>query len=199
MDAGAPPWEAPLTLRQAAQRAGQDVRVFKALADDLNGGEGDLRLPGNRGAARYDPERLRRWLKDREAPQESPDADAVQITASWDGAQWTVRDGESGVSVTRPRLMGAQRYLAARLAQALGRDRIQFDVVYEADRPDVLSWAEAESLKVRADALLNEAGRLRLEAIQGLMNEGMTPPEIAEVFGISYQRVQQILANARRK
>lgn len=133
------------------------------------------------------------------SPQESPDADAVQITASWDGAQWTVRDGESGASVTRPRLMGAQRYLAARLAQALGRDRIQFDVVYEADRPDVLSWAEAESLKVRADALLNEAGRLRLEAIQGLMNEGMTPPEIAEVFGVSYQRIQQILANARRK
>ncbi|WP_442543647.1 hypothetical protein ACSBOX_17770 [Arthrobacter sp. KN11-1C] len=197
---GVPPRETPLTLRQAAQRAGQDVRVFKALADDLNGGAGDLRLPGNRGAARYDPARLRTWLKDREIPP-SPGSEAVRITASWDGAQWTVRDGERCVSVTGPRLMAAQRSLATRLAQVLpsGRDRIQFDVVYEAERPDVLAWAKAESLKVRADELLNEAGRLRVEAIQGLMNEGMTPPEIAEVFGVSYQRIQQILTNAKRK
>jgi len=48
------------------------------------------------------------------------------------------------------------------------------------------------------DKLLNEAGRLRVEAIFGLIEEGLTPPEIAEVFGLSHQRIQKILANAKR-
>lgn len=201
MDNGVPSREAPLTLRQAAQRAGQDVLAFKALADGLNGAAEDLRVPGNRGAARYDPERLRRWLRDREGSEESTSTKTVQITASWDGVQWTVRHGETSVSATGPRLMAAQRSLADRLARVLpvGGGRILFDVVYEADRPATLAWAEAEFLKVQADELLNKAGRLRVEAIVGLMKEGMTPPEIAEVFGVSYQRIQQILANAKHK
>lgn len=201
MNAVVPSREAPLTLRQAAKRAGQDVRTFKALADTLNGAAADLRLPGNRGAARYDAERLRNWIRSREVPEESGSPVAVQITASWDGVQWTVRDGERSLSVTGPRLMAAQRSLAKRLAQVLpvGQDRILFDVAYEAARPAMLAWVEAESLKVRADKLLNEAGRLRVEAILGLMEEGMTPPEIADVFGVSYQRIQQILANAKRQ
>ncbi len=48
------------------------------------------------------------------------------------------------------------------------------------------------------DKLLNEAGRLRVEAIFGLIEEGLTPPEIAEVFGLSHQCIQKILANAKR-
>ncbi|MCZ9882733.1 COG3415 family protein [Arthrobacter sp. B2a2-09] len=124
-----------------------------------------------------------------------------QIRATWDGAQWTVTDVERSVSVTGPRLMAAQRSLAERLAKVLriAGDRILFDVVYEADRPGILTWVQAESLKVRADELLNEAGRRRVKAILGLMGEGMTPPEIAEVFGVSYQRIQKILASAKEE
>lgn len=197
MDAGVPSREAPLTLRQAATRAGQDVMSFKALADALNGTAADLRLAGNRGAARYDPGRLRDWLASRSMPAESPLT--VRIRSSWDGAQWTVRDMERTVSVTGPRLMAAQRSLAERLAEVLhvGGDRLVFDVAYEADRPGILAWVRAESLKVRADELLNEAGRGRMEAVLGLMAEGMTPTEIAEVFGVSYQRIQKIPASAR--
>ncbi|MGO4859555.1 hypothetical protein [Arthrobacter sp. 2MCAF14] len=124
----------------------------------------------------------------------------VQIRATWDGAQWTIRDVERSVSVTGPRLMAAQRSLAERLAEVLrvGGDQILFDVAYEAVCPGVLAWVQAESLKVRADELLNEAGRRRVYAIRGLMGEGMTPPEIAEVLGVSYQRIQKILAGAKR-
>ncbi|MDQ0028558.1 helix-turn-helix domain-containing protein [Arthrobacter bambusae] len=197
MDAGVPSREAPLTLRQAATRAGLDVKSFKVLADALNGTAADLRLAGNRGAARYDPVRLRDWLARRSVADESPLT--VRIRASWDGAQWTVRDMERPVSVTGPRLMAAQRSLAEQLAEVLqvGGERLVFDVAYEADRPGILSWVRAESLKVRADELLNEAGRRRVEAVLGLMAEGVTPPEIAEVFGVSYQRIQKILAGAR--
>ncbi|MDQ0211908.1 helix-turn-helix domain-containing protein [Arthrobacter bambusae] len=50
------------------------------------------------------------------------------------------------------------------------------------------------SLKLRAGERLKQTGRLRIEAILELMDEGMTPPEIAVVFGVSYQRIQKILA-----
>ncbi|MGM7778837.1 helix-turn-helix domain-containing protein [Arthrobacter sp. KNU-44] len=197
MDAGVPSREAPLTLRQAAMRAGQDVMSFKALADALNGTAADLRLPGNRGAARYDPVQLRTWLSSRGMPEESPVT--VKIRATWDGAKWTICDVERSVSVTGPRLMAAQRSLAERLSDILriGRDQILFDVVYEAMCPGMLAWMQAESLKIRADELLNEAGQRRVHAIGGLMDEGMTPPEIAEVVGVSYQRIQKILAGAK--
>jgi hypothetical protein len=174
-----------------------DVMSFKVLADALNGTVADLRLAGNRGTARYDPVRVRDWLTSRSVPGRSPLR--VQIRASWDGEQWTVRDGERPVSVSGPRLMAAQRSLAERLAEVLQVEggRLVFDVVYEVNRPGILAWVRAESLKVRADELLNEAGRQRVEAVRGLMAEGVTPPEIAEVLGVSYQRIQKILASAR--
>ncbi|WP_155854510.1 hypothetical protein [Arthrobacter sp. MA-N2] len=201
MNAEVPPPELPLTLRQAAKWAGQDVMSFKALADSLNGTPADLRLSGNRGMARYDLGRLRRWLSDRGVPEESPGSDTVKITASWDGARWTVQDPERSISVTGPRLMAAQRSLARRLAQGfpIALDRIHFSVVFEAESPGAIAWTEAESLKVRADELLNKAGKLRVDAIGELVKEGMTPPEIAQVFGVSYQRIQQILANAKER
>lgn len=199
MDAGVPSREAPLTLRQAAMRAGMDVMSFKVLADALKGTVADLRLAGNRGVARYDPVRVRDWLTSRSVPGGSPLT--VQIRARWDGEQWMVRGGERPVSVSGPRLMAAQRALAERLAEVLQveGDELVFDVVYEVDRPGILAWVRAESLKVRADELLNEAGRRRLEAVRGLMAEGVTPPEIAEVLGVSYQRIQKILAGAEAK
>lgn len=197
MDAGVPSRQVPLTLRQAAKREGMDVMSFKALADVNNGTSADLRLSGNRGAARYDPVRLGNWLCSRERPEKSPVT--VQVRAIWEGAQWSASDIERSMSVAGPRLMAAQRSLADWLANVLrlGADQIFFDVVYEAVCPGMLAWGQAESLNVRADGLLNEAGRLRVEAILGLVGEGMTPAEIAEVFGVSYQRVQQILAGAR--
>jgi hypothetical protein len=149
MDAGVPSRQAPLTVRQAARRAGQDETSSKTLADMLNGTPADLRLCGNRGAARYDAERLRHWLRGREMPDESPLK--VRTTAAWDGGQRTVRDAERSVSVAGPRLMAAQRSLVERLAQALqvAGDRILLDITYEAGRPALPAWAEAESLEVR--------------------------------------------------
>ena len=72
MDAGAPPQPAPLILRQAAMRAGQDRMSFGSLAGGVNGSAADLRLPWYRGAARSDPDRLRIWLRRREVLEEAP-------------------------------------------------------------------------------------------------------------------------------
>jgi hypothetical protein len=131
--------------------------------------------------------------------EETPSAETVQIRASWDGAQWTVRDVKRSVGVTSRRPSTAQRSLAAQLPKVLSvdRDQILFDVVYEADHPAMLEWAEAASLKVRAEVLLHEVRRRRVDAIRELMSEGMTPPEIAAVFGVSYPRILQILAYAK--
>lgn len=193
--------QASLTLRQAALQAGQDMNTFKGVADVLNGTGMDLRVPGNRGIPRYDPERLAQWLRVQKGRRESPEQGPVpvKISAVWDGLQWTVGDPERSVSVSGPRLATIQRSLADRIASLLRSrsDRIRFGIDFVVDSPAVRSWTEADQLKLRAHKLLNESGRKRQEAITALVNEGMSVPEIAEVFGMSSQRIRQIVADTK--
>ncbi|WP_284764417.1 hypothetical protein [Arthrobacter sp. efr-133-R2A-63] len=92
MGTGSPSGLASLSLRQAARRAGRDVMAFKSVADGLNGTAADLRIPGNRGTPRYDPERLEHWLREHQGPDgghgQGPLV-TVPIDASWDGIRWS--------------------------------------------------------------------------------------------------------------
>ena len=201
MKNGLSPRQAPLTLRQAALQAGQDIKTFKGVTDVLNGTGMDLRVAGNRGIPRYDPERLAQWLRVQKGRHERPEQGPVpvKISAVWNGVQWTVGDPERSVSVSGPRLATVQRSLAERIARLLrtSSDRIRFGIDFAVDSPAVRSWTEADQLKLRAHKLLNESVRKRQEAITALVNEGMTTPEIAEVFGMSSQRIRQIVADAK--
>ena len=125
----------------------------------------------------------------------------VHIDASWENRLWTVRDPVRRISVARQRLATAQRSLAEQLALELQTDagQIQFEVVFAKDHPALLAWSEAEELRARAHEFLRASARKRLEAINRLMSDGLTAPEIAELLGMSHQRIQSIVHDAKTK
>ncbi|MDQ0212482.1 hypothetical protein [Arthrobacter bambusae] len=123
----------------------------------------------------------------------------VHIDASWENRLWTVRDPVRRISVARQRLATAQRALAERLGRQLQIDvgQIQFEVVFSKDHPALLAWSEAEELRARAHGFLQASARKRLEAINRLMSDGLTAPEIGELLSMSHQRIQSIVHDAR--
>jgi len=174
------------------------------MADNLNGMAADLRVRGTRGTPRYDPARLQRWLLEQETSGGGNGQGScvlVRVSASWDGMQWTVWDASRSISATGPRLAAAQRSVATQIARLLqiGSHHIQFEVAFERDHAAMLAWSEAEAMKARANEVLNALGCKRLEAIDKLMSEGVTIPEIGDVVGMSYQRTQAIVSNAKTK
>jgi len=57
---------------------------------------------------------------------------------------------------------------------------------------------DRQSLQGAIDAIVDARHRFRLVAITACVDDGMAPKEIAEAWGISRQRVDQFIQEARR-
>lgn len=192
-----------ITVRQAAGRARVSVAAFRDAADLLRGTDQDLRSDVTDSGDRYDVRKVDRWVQQQFHASSghdggtAPSIRAIAVVASWEAGLWTVTAPAWERSGTHPRLMAAQRLLAdalrAEMALSPG-ERVEFDVLYSADHPALRTWAHAEDLRRQAAELTQRASAERLEAVLELRGQGMTPPEIASVLGLTTQRIQQILA-----
>lgn len=187
----------PLSLRRAARRVGLSLEVFKAEADALNDTPEDLRLPGTRKPARYDPERLNRWIDARLYPGPN----VLEVTAQWTETGWLLYAPRYKLTSRAARLVIAKRRLTQDLATAAKTEpeNLHLEIRYDPNHPAIHAWSEASKLKDQANDLLEQATRMREMAIQLLTDEGMTRPEIGAAFGLSHQRIQQLQAASKAR
>ncbi|GAA1334468.1 hypothetical protein GCM10028787_32940 [Brachybacterium horti] len=73
---------------------------------------------------------------------------------------------------------------------------VEVTITAQPDEATVATLSKAERLGEEAAALTHEAARLRAEAVRNYVTEyKVTRREAAEVLGISYQRVQQLVSS----
>ncbi|MBP2269295.1 hypothetical protein J3A64_004835 [Pseudarthrobacter sp. PvP004] len=185
-----------LTAQRAARRVGLSLEAFQAAADALNDTPEDLRLPGARKRASYDPERLNRWIQARLYPGPR----IILVTAQWSEAGWLLYAPDFKVTSKAGRLVMAKRRIIKDLAVRAGTEpeNIHLEIRCDPNHPALRAWSEATELKEQATRLLAEATRKRESAIELLTVEGMTKPEIGEALGLSYQRIHQLQTRARK-
>lgn len=63
----------------------------------------------------------------------------------------------------------------------------------------VVDWTPVEFERLRAARKSRDERRLRMQQIMSLMAEGWSQGEIAEVIGVSRQRVSQLIQSYRRR
>lgn len=196
----------PVSLGRAARRAGLSVDEFRAAADPLNGTAEDLRVAESGPPARYDPERLARWIQAFRYPEEkstikSSSSEAVPVTARWTGKGWVLSALEHDRQTTAARLITAKRRLAQMLAPVLAKPpaEVELEITWELDRVAMQLWNESLEFKDLARQLLTLAAYKRDSSIAMLTADGMTGPEIGAALGVSHQRVQQLLARGKAR
>ena len=157
----------PVSLRRAARRAGLSVEEFQAAVDPLNGTPEDLRVPGSRQPARYDPERLARWIQAFRLPDQpltEPSVDAaVPVIARWTGSGWVLSAPKTGFQARAARLVTARRKMAHLLAPVVEKQPSEVELVlsWDLDPAAMQLWSESLEFKDLARQLLTLAAHKR--------------------------------------
>lgn len=191
----------PLDVDQAAARAGLTVPSFRTLMSKINGTPADLRTPPSAGerARRYDLDKLDAWIRagrpvgDHTVHDTTGSGVHVPATATWTGTRWIVVVQDPQASAAAPDLKTAMRTVAEEVTSQRGTpERVVLDLSFDVDATARRKWSEATDLRARGEALQRQAAQKRREVVREFVETGMSLPDIGQVLGISYQRVQQI-------
>lgn len=201
-----PDIDATLDAETAAAIAGYSLRGFRTAMSRLNNTPHDLRAPkrvGERGR-RYDADRLRAWLGSGKAFPDAAGAGSeashtIHAVAEFSDGQWVADVPGAGIAVgTSLRALSRNARVAG--GKALGVDPDDVDVRLEAKVPDDATGLlrSSKDKESRAKALQEQARRDQQRAVALLLGRGWSQADVAHAFGISFQRVQQIVAEAQR-
>ncbi|WP_144662917.1 hypothetical protein [Paenarthrobacter nicotinovorans] len=191
----------PLDVDQAAHRAGITVPSFRTLMSKINGTPADLRTPAKTGerARKYDLDKLDAWIRagrpvgDSAAQEPQGPPVHVAATATWTGTRWNIAAEDPQTSVAAGDLKTAMRTVAEEAASLMGiPGRVVLDLSFDVDAAARRKWSEAADLRARGEELQRQAAQKRREVVRALVETGMSLPDIGQVLGISYSRVQQI-------
>lgn len=200
---------ATLSAEEAAEFTGYTPGTFRTLMIRLNNTPQDLRSPrqpGERGARRYDKDKLQEWinsgkpLPDSSPRSATPAANARQITgtAHRQNGKWLATMPEINQGTQADNLRNLRRNAQALAADTLGTPRDQVAVSLDVKIPDdtAAQWAQVREQEDRARAMIAEAAQKRRNIIAGLRAQGCINDDIADMLGISTQRVQQLAKEA---
>ena len=117
----------------------------------------------------------------------------VPATATWTGTRWIVVAQDPQASAAATDLKTAMRTVAEEVTSRRGSPgRVVLDLSFDVDPSATRKWSEAADLRARGEELQRQAAQKRREVVRAFVETGMSLPDIGQVLGISYSRVQQI-------